>query len=190
MTDQRSHDHLQQATHGAGRAHAPIQKSHDHLQQATHGAGRAHAPIQSIPLIAARCAALAGVVLIVTVPVYVWVEPSWRPVVVRLAAAVVLGITLMQLRRALADRLEDADASPLDVARGRRTPEPDVPYHFEQLVRDVRAGIRSRYHFEKVLWPRLASFASGTVVRPPVRRVRGPSLASLRKVIAAIERQR
>jgi hypothetical protein len=148
------------------------------------------APLQSIRLIAARCAALAGAVLIVTVPVYVWVEPSWRPVVARLASAVVLGITLMQLRRALADRLQDADASLLDEARSRGKPEPDVPYHFEQLVRDVRAGIRSRYHFEKVLWPRLVSLAPRAVVRPTVRRVRGPSLANLRKAIAAIEQQR
>jgi hypothetical protein len=147
-------------------------------------------PRDAIPLIAARCAALAGVVLVATVPVYVWVEPSWRPVVARLASAVVLGITLMQLRRALADRLEDADASPLDEARSRRKPEPDVPYHFEQLVRDVRMGIRSRYHFEKVLWPRLASLAPRAIVRPPVRRVRGPSLTNLRKAIAAIEQQR
>lgn len=161
------------------------QRSHDHLQQPTHGPGRAQ-----ISLIAARCAALAAVVLIVTVPVYVWVEPSWRPVVARLASAVVLGITLIQLRRALAERLEDADASPLDEARRRRRPEPDVPYHFEQLVRDVRAGIRSRHHFEKVLWPRLASFASRAIARPPVRRLRGPSLANLRKVVAAIEQQR
>ena len=147
-------------------------------------------PVDPIPLIAARCAALAGAVLIITVPVYVWVEPSWRVVVARLASAAVVGITLIQLRRALAERLEDTDASPLDEARHRRQPEPDVPYHFEQLVRDVRTGIRSRYHFEQVLWPRLASLAPRAVARPPVRRLRGPSLASLRKAIAAIEQQR
>ena len=148
---------------------------------------RAHAPLQRI---AVRCAALAGLVLLATVPVYVWVEPSWRPAVARLASAVVLGITLLQLRRALAERLDDGEASPLDEARSRGKPESDVPYHFEQLVRDVRTGIRSRYHFEKVLWPRLASLASRAVVRPPVRRVRGPRLANLRKAIGAIERQR
>jgi hypothetical protein len=146
--------------------------------------------LDPIPLIAARCAALAGAVLIITVPVYVWVEPSWRAVIARLGSAVVVGVTFIQLRRALTDRLEDADASPLDEARRRRTPTPDVPYHFEQLVRDVRTGIRSRYHFEKVLWPRLASLAPRAVARPPVRRLRGPSLPSLRKAIAAIERER
>jgi len=146
-----------------------------------------HAPIT---LVAVRCAVLAVVVVLVTVPIYVWVESSWRPIVARLAAAVALGITLLQLRRALADRLEDADGSPLDDARRRRPLEPDVPYHLEQLVRDVRAGVRSRHHFEKVLWPRLAALASHALARPPVRRLRGPSLANLRKLIASLEQPR
>jgi len=144
----------------------------------------------SIRLIAARCAALAVVVLIFTVPLYVWAEASWRPLVARVAAAFVLGITLLQLRRALADRLEDADGSAIDDARGRRKPEPDVPYHFVQLVSDVRAGLRSRQHFEKVLWPRLAALGSRPLVRPPVWPGRGPSLANVRRVIASIEQQR
>lgn len=139
--------------------------------------------------ITVRCAALGGVVLLATVPVYVWVEPSWRALVARLASALVLGVTLLELRRALADRLQDSGASALDAARGRRGPEPAVPYHFLQLQGDVRAALRSRQHFEKVVWPRLAALASRPLVRPPVRRGRGPSLASLRKVIAAIERQ-
>jgi len=149
--------------------------------------GRPHA---RIPSIFVRCAALAGLVVLATVPAYVWVEPSWRPGVARLASAIVVGITLLQLRRAVVERLEDAQASPLDEARRRRGSEADVPYHFEQLVRDVRAGVLSRHHFEKVLWPRLAALAPRAIVRPPVRRVRGPSLANLRKTIAAIEQQR
>ena len=139
--------------------------------------------------IAARCAALGGVVLLATVPVYLWVEPSWRTLVARLASALVLGVTLLALRRALADRLEDSGASALDAARDRRRAPPGVPHHFVQLANDVRAALRSRRHFEKVLWPRLLAHASRPVVRPPDRRGRGPSLANLRKVIDAIERQ-
>ncbi len=139
--------------------------------------------------IAARCAVLGGVVLLVTVPVYVWVEPSWRPLVARLASALVVGVTLLQVRRALAVRLRAGGASALDEARGRRWPEPGVPYPFLQLEGDVRAGLRSRHHFDNVLWPRLAALVSRPLVRPPGRRGRGPSLASLRKVIAAIEQQ-
>jgi hypothetical protein len=139
--------------------------------------------------IAARCAAIGGVVLLVTVPVYLWVEPSWRAFVARGAAALVIGVALLELRRALADRLHDRGASALDSARGPRRPEPGVPYQFLQVTKDVRAAVHSRHHFDKVLWPRLAALASSPVVRPPARPGRGPSLASLRKVIAAIERQ-
>jgi hypothetical protein len=139
--------------------------------------------------IAARCAALAGVVLLAAVPVYLWVEPSWRSLVARVASALVLGVALLELRRALAGRLHDSGAFALDSARGLRRPEPGIPYQFLQVANDVRAALRSRHHFDKVLWPRLAALVSFPLVRPPGRAGRGPSLASLRKVIAAIERQ-
>jgi hypothetical protein len=144
---------------------------------------------QPLARVAARGAVLAAVVLLAAVPVYVYVEPSWRPLVARLASAVVLGVALLQLRRALADRLRDSGDSALDAARDRRDPEPSVPHHFLDLAGDVRAALRSRRDFEKSLWPRLAALTSRPLVRPPVRRGRGPSLASLRAVITTIEKQ-
>jgi hypothetical protein len=134
------------------------------------------------------CAALAGVVLLALVPVYVWVEPPWRPLLARAAAAFVLGVALLQLRRVLADRLEDDGAWALDEARGRRRPEPAVPHHFLGLASDVRAALRSRRYFERGLWPRLAALTSRPPARPRSRRGRGPSLASLRRAIADLER--
>jgi len=139
--------------------------------------------------IAVRCAVLAGVVLLAAVPVYVYVEPAWRAVVARLAAALVLGATLLQLRRALVDHLARGGASALDEARSRRGPGPGVPHHFEELVGTVRAALRSRRQFEEVLWPRLAALTSRPPARPPVRRGRGPSLASLRAAVDAIEKE-
>jgi hypothetical protein len=139
--------------------------------------------------IAVRCAVLGAVVSLVTVPVYVYVEPSWRPLVARLAAALVLGVALLQLRRLLVDRIEAGGASALDEARRRRGPEPAVPHHVLDLRRDVRAALRSRRYFDEVLWPRLTAFTSSPLVRPPLRRGRGPSLASLREVISRIEQQ-
>jgi hypothetical protein len=136
-----------------------------------------------------RCAVLGGVVLLAAVPVYVYVEPGWRPVVTRLAAAFVLGASLLQLRRALVDHLARDGAWALDEARSRRGPGPAVPHHFEELVAAVRAALRSRRQFEKVLWPRLAALTSRPPERPPVRPGRGPSLASLRAAIDAIEKQ-
>jgi len=136
-----------------------------------------------------RCAVLGGLVLLATVPVYIYVEPPWRAAVVRLAAALVLGAALLQLRSAFAGRLEGG-ASPLDESRERSWPEPGVPLRFLDLMDDVRAALRSRRHFDKVLWPRLAALASRPLARPPLRPGRGPSLASLRDVITVIEEQR
>jgi hypothetical protein len=139
--------------------------------------------------IAVRCAVLGGVVLLATVPAYVYVEPAWRPLVVRLAAAFVLGVTLLQLRRALVDHLARGRASALDEARDHRAPGPGVPHHFLDLMNDVRTARRSRRYFEQVLWPRLAALSSTPLERPPARRGRGPSLASLGEVLDAIEKQ-
>ena len=139
--------------------------------------------------VAVRSAALGGVVLLVCVPVYVYVEPSWRPLVARLACAFVLGVTLLQLRRALLEGLADLGASGLDAARGRREPDPGVPHHFHDLASDVRTATRSRRYFDKVLWPRLEALSSGPLPRPTARPGRGPSLASLRRVIAAMEKR-
>jgi hypothetical protein len=142
---------------------------------------------QSLARIASRCAFLAGVVLLASVPVYVFVEPPWRALVTRLACAVVVGATFLQARRALVERL--GHASPLDEARRPSRLEPDVPHHFLDLMSDVRAALRSRRHFEDVLWPRLTAFTTRPLVRPPGRLGRGPSLASLREVVDAVERR-
>lgn len=139
--------------------------------------------------IAIRGAALAGVVLLAAVPVYVFVEPPWRPLVARLAVAFVLGVTLLQLRAAVAARVAQGGASALDEARARPEVPPAVPLRFQELIEDVRAARRSRRHFERSLWPRLTELASRPLVPPPARLGRGPGLAALRDVIAAVERE-
>jgi hypothetical protein len=139
--------------------------------------------------ITVRWAILGGVVLMATVPVYVFVEPTWRLLVARLATALVLGLALLRLRRTLADCLARGGASALDEAHDRPGTLPDVPYRLLELAHDVRAALRSRRHFEKVLWPRLMALTPRPLVRPPSRRGRGPSLAALRDVISIIEKQ-
>jgi hypothetical protein len=134
-------------------------------------------------------AALGVLVLLVTVPVYVWVEPSWRPLVARLAAALVVGVAVVRLRHALAERLAARGPSALDAARMPRRAEAGVPHHFLDLVSDVRAAVRSRRDFELVLWPRLQALTGRPLVPPARRWGRGPSLAELRRLITAIEKQ-
>ena len=68
--------------------------------------------------------------------------------------------------------------------------EPGAPQRLLELTASVRAALRSRRHFEKVLWPRLTALATRPLVPPPLRRGRGPSLAGLREVIATIEDER
>jgi hypothetical protein len=137
--------------------------------------------------LAVRGAVLGGLVLLATVPVYVYVEPAWRALVARLASALVLGVVLLQLRRALIDRLEAAGESALDEARVRRRPEPGVPHHFLDLMSDVRTALRSRRYFDEVMWPRLTTFTTATLERPPTRPGRGPGRAVLRALLDAIE---
>jgi hypothetical protein len=148
-------------------------------------------PAERHPLgTAARYAMLAGVVAFVAVPVYVYVEPPWRGLVLRLAAAFVLGIALLELRSALVERLSRDERSPLDAARDRIAARPEIPLRFLTLVADVRGAIRSQVHFDKVLWPRLMTLSGRTAARPPARALgRGPSLEHLRDAIDEIERQ-
>jgi hypothetical protein len=138
--------------------------------------------------VAVRCGALGAVVLLAVVPVYVYVEPPWRPLVVRLAAALVLGAGLLQLRAAVAARLARGPSA-LDDARDRPRVAPAIPLRFQELIEDLRASRRSRRHFERILWPRLTALASRPLTPPPARRGRGPGLAGLRDVITDIERE-
>jgi hypothetical protein len=139
---------------------------------------------------AGRYALLAGVVAFLTVPVYVYLEPPWRPLVARLAASLVLGIALLELRGALAQRLARDERSPLDAARDRPAARPEIPARFLSLIADVRGAVRSQVHFEKVLWPRLTTLCQPPPVRPLARTLgRGPRLDRLRDVVTEIERQ-
>lgn len=135
-----------------------------------------------------RCAALGGIVLFLAVPGYLFAEPPWRAVVARLAVAFVLGVGLLQLRGAVAERLARGGTSALDQARDRAGIPPAVPPRFQDLIDDVRAARRSRRHFERALWPRLVALTPRPLVRPPARPGRGPGLGGLRDVISEIER--
>jgi hypothetical protein len=136
-----------------------------------------------------RCAVFGGLVLLAAVPAYVYVEPPWRSLVARLAAALVAGVALLELRRVLVGRLAQGEASALDGERGRQGSIREVPLRFTDLMSDVRVALRNRRHFEEVFWPRLTALARRPPARPPLRTGRGPSLASLDEVTAAIERQ-
>lgn len=136
---------------------------------------------------AGRYAALVAVVTFLTTPIHVYVEPPWRGTVVRLAVALVLGVALLDLRRALGRRLA---SGPDNGGEGRGRFVPGAPAAFLDALGDLRAGTRSRRHFERVLWPRLAALSRRPLEPPPCRSLgRGPGLSSLRAVIATLERE-
>jgi hypothetical protein len=137
-----------------------------------------------------RYAALVGVVLLAAVPVYIYLEPHWRALFARLVAALLLGMVLLELRSILAGRILRHGTSPLDAARTPSIVQPGAPHRLLELTGSVRAGLRSRRHFERILWPRLTALAGRPLVPPPLRRGRGPSLARLRDLITTIEDER
>jgi hypothetical protein len=141
-------------------------------------------------VVAVRCAVLGGLVLLFAVPVYVYLEAPWRGLVPRLAAALVLGIVLLELRAALVQRLARHDGSALEAARAPAAAEDTTSPRLRETEAGLRAALRSRRHFEQVLWPRLQALSTRPLSPPASRRARGPSLARLRAVIAALEAQR
>ena len=138
-----------------------------------------------------RYSALVGVVALVTVPIYVFVEPPLRPVVARAAVALVFAVAIFELRGTVLGALARSGRSALDDARRRGPLEPEIPQRFLALIDDVRAGVRGRRYFEQSLWPRLVALASRPPTAPPVRSFRrGPALADLSATIVAIENDR
>lgn len=131
---------------------------------------------------------LAGLVLLATVPAYVFVAPASRALVVRLAAALVVGVALLHLRALLARRIENQGASAFDSALRPPPAEPGRAGRLVELDEQLRASLGSARYFELVMWPRLSALAS----RPPARPAgrwwrRGPSLDGLRRAVAVIE---
>lgn len=129
-----------------------------------------------------------GLVALATTPVYLLVESRWQPLVVRLAAALVLGVALIHVHRIVARRVERDAVSAFN---GALEP-PSVPARLDrrlgELQSEVRAAVQSRRSFEQTLWPHLR--ALGAVSPPPSRRFgRGPSVKTLRAVVDTLHHQ-
>jgi hypothetical protein len=135
-------------------------------------------------------AALVGLVVLVTAPIYTLVDARWGTLVLRLAAALILGILLLEVHHAIVRRIQRDVPSSFDAALARPGAEPLGDRRLAQLEATVNAAVRSRQAFLEELWPRLTVLAGPRLTPPKPRRLgRGPSLRDLRAVVEAIERQ-
>lgn len=137
-----------------------------------------------------RYAVLAAGVTLAAVPLYFYLEPPGRRVVPHVAAAFVLGIALLELRATLAGRLAEEGGSALEAALVPAPLDDGVPHRLRETEASLRAALRSRRHFDRVLWPRLLALAGRPLVPPPPRRGRGPRRRDVEAVVARIEAER
>lgn len=148
------------------------------------------------PGIVAGYAILLTLVGLAATPVYFYAEPANQPAVVRLAVAVVVGVALIHLVKIVRATIEAQPASAFEQALAPRSPEPRLAQIFVTLRDEIRYSAASQGYFEHVLWPRIVALVARqprgvqpSPVKPPGRRLlgRGPSLATLRALVARLE---
>jgi hypothetical protein len=143
--------------------------------------------------------AFAAVLAAIAAPFYLFAPPVAKPLVMRIAAACLVGIILIRLRIAVRQAAVADEPSPFDRAAKpvESTAVPD-PF-FMKLREELRVSTGSALYFEQYLWPRLRRLAARRgrtpheieTAQPANRRFprRGPSLQSLGRLIEGLERQ-
>jgi hypothetical protein len=124
-----------------------------------------------------------------------FVAPAYRETAIRLLAALLLFLAVSPARTIVRAAIErrapwgDAGEHPLE----RRAQDP----RFARFHDEIRSSARSQSYFEHLLWPRLVTLAQSAGVpadaleKPRGRSFgRGPSIAELTRLIAALERRR
>jgi hypothetical protein len=132
---------------------------------------------------------LALLLVLVAFPVYLVLTPSWRPMAVRLACALIVAAGCVRARRRVRQAIGAHLPSALDTPPPT-SPAPQIDSQFLRVRDDVALSIRSRPYFDRVLWPRLLALAGGSLAPPAGRRWirrRGPSPGALAKLIAEAE---
>ena len=134
--------------------------------------------------------------VLASVPVSAALPPDQRALVLRLVAAALLGVALVDVVRWLRERCEPAGPRRGASRSVHETPE-DIDRHLRTLRDELRAGVASQRYFDRVLWPRLTGLAARLpdrpVLAPPPRSLarrlcrRGPSPAALRAVLAQLD---
>jgi len=127
--------------------------------------------------------------VLAAIPGYLVLNPSWRPVAVRFACAVIVVIGCIRVIRSVRRSIEGDPPSALD-APPLAPRHPALDEHFLRLRNDLAFSRGSRRYFDAFLWPRLRMIGGADLPAPAERRGmrrRGPSLSALERLIAEIE---
>jgi len=133
----------------------------------------------------------AVLLILVAIPAYLGLSPSWRPAAVQAACALLVVAGCVRVVRVVRRSIGTAPPSPLD-APPAASPPPELDERFLRLRDDLVYGARSRRYFDAILWPRLLELAGTPLPRPAerrrLRRV-GPSLRALERLVALAEKR-
>ena len=132
---------------------------------------------------------VAVLVVLVAIPSYLTLAPSWRPLAARLACAALVAFGCIRMVRSVRGSREGHAPSALDAAAPRAEP-PELDERFVRLRDELRFSVRSRQYFDTILWPQLRRLGGHDLPSPPERhgvRRDGPSLNDLKRIVATIE---
>ncbi|HEV8439558.1 MAG TPA: hypothetical protein VGT40_15830 [Methylomirabilota bacterium] len=153
-------------------------------------------PERRWPLVLAGYALFLILVGTASAPIYYLVEVPHRPLVVRLAAALILAVVAIHLSKKVRAGLEDQSPSAFELALEPGRPQPTLDQQFVRVRDDLHYSAQDGRYFDQVVWPELAAVADRSrraigrepLAKPPGRFFRrGPSVMALRNLIATIE---
>ena len=131
------------------------------------------------------------VVILVAIPAYLTLAPSWRPLAARLACAALVAAGCLRVFRSVRRSLAEHPPSALDAPAAKAQP-PELDERFLRLRDELVFSTRSGHYFDTILRPQLTKLAGVELPRPPGRRGfrrDGPSLGALAGLIAAAEKR-
>jgi hypothetical protein len=154
---------------------------------------------------------LSVLVLLAAIPGYLTLAPSWRPVAIRVACAVIAFTGCIRVVRGARRVIGVSVPSALD-APPPASPRPTLDERFLRLRADLVSSRRNRRYFDAILRPRLLELGGAdlppdvdvtalrahdmgltapraTGVERRESRRRGPSLKTLEHLIAEIEQR-
>lgn len=112
-------------------------------------------PKRRWPGVLAAYVLLTVVLALPGVPLYYYLDPAHKPLVLRVCTGVLLAFTLYRLVRSVRERLEGQPTSDFAVATRPRQEVTHLAPSFEKWQHEVTHSLCSRSYFVQILRPRL-----------------------------------